>query len=197
MNEQEPLHYTEEDVKEFQRNVLNIARDNEPVLLDGFIVGKNPILEKLPSKFIMNEENMKVVADLVQLASEYDLMGLSANQVGIDAQLFVLKDWETYRAYINPRVVYESPELALGTESDVSFPGLSVKITRPYSIRVRYTDINGEIKTETLEGGTARLFQHEMTHMHGTYFWDDANFLNRNKAIKDWKNIQRKLKKYE
>jgi peptide deformylase len=66
-------------------------------------------------------------------------------------------------------------------------------VNRPYSIRVRYQNIHSETKTANLEGGPARLFQHEMSHMMCIPFWDNANFLNRSKAIKDWKQIKRRL----
>lgn len=135
----------------------------------------------------------KVIGELVRVCNNLSAVGLSAPQLGYNLQVFVIKNFTEYKAYINPRIVHESDELAQATEICLSFPGLAVKINRPYSIRVRYQNINGETKTENLEGGPARLFQHEMTHMNGKVFWDDANFFNRNKAIKDWKSIKRKL----
>lgn len=135
----------------------------------------------------------KVIDELVRVCNNLSAVGLSAPQLGYSLQVFVIKNFTEYKAYINPRIVHESDELAQATEICLSFPGLAVKINRPYSIRVRYQNINGETKTENLEGGPARLFQHEMTHMNGKVFWDDANFFNRNKAIKDWKSIKRKL----
>lgn len=159
------------------------------------IVGKSPYLEAPTVRVTDLALASVVVAEMVEVAKRYDAVSLSANQLGYDAAMFIIRNWESYNVYINPKIVYESPEMALGSETDVSFPGLSVKITRPFKIRVRYNDIEGAIQTASLEAGTARLFQHEMTHMNGTYFWDDANFFNRTKAIKDWKNIQRKLNK--
>ena len=159
------------------------------------ILGKSPLLETPPSKITDFSVIESVITEMVEFADKNKIVSLSANQLGFDYNVFIIKDWESYKPYCNARIVHESPELALGTETDASFPGLAVKITRPYKIRVRYNSSTGEVKSETLEGGTARLFQHEMTHMNGTYYWDDANFLNRNKAIKDWKAIERQLRK--
>jgi len=136
-----------------------------------------------------------IAATLSTFSKENNAMSLSASQIGHDIQMFVIKNWNEYKLFINPRIVYESPEIAQATETCLSFPGVAIKINRPYSIRVRYQDLNGITKTDTLEGGPARLFQHEMTHMQGKLFWEDANFLNRNKALKDWKAIKRKLSK--
>lgn len=145
--------------------------------------------------FSDREYVFKVAEELSALSKARNAMSLSAPQIGHNVQMFVIKNWTEFKLIINPRIVYESPEIAQATETCLSFPGLSVKVNRPYSIRVRYQSLDGNTKTEVLEGGPARLFQHEMTHMQGKLFWDDANFLNRNKAIKDWKSIKRKLSK--
>ena len=151
----------------------------------------------VPNKvdFSDREYITKVAEELVSVCKARDALSLSAPQINHNIQMFVIKDWTEYKIFINPKVVYESPELAQGSEACLSFPGLSVKINRSYSIRVRYQTINGDTKTENFDSAPARLFQHEMTHMQGKIFWDDANFLNRNKAIKDWKSIKRKLSK--
>ncbi len=140
-------------------------------------------------------KELNELAELLAVtAQKYDAVSLSAPQIGIDAAVFVMKDIP-YMVCVNPRVVHEFDEMAMGTEACASFPGLAVKVIRPYKIRVRYQTVVGDVMTVVLEGGPARLFQHEMTHMNGTLFWNDANFLNKNKAIKDWKLIKRKIKK--
>lgn len=160
------------------------------------IIGEK-INEILPKRVEWTEEEREllpqIINELIRVCTNLSAVGLSAPQLGYSMQVFVIKNYTEYKAYINPRIVHESDELAQATEICLSFPGLAVKINRPYSIRVRYQTINGETKTENLEGGPARLFQHEMTHMSGKVFWGDANFFNRNKAIKDWKSIKRKL----
>ena len=145
--------------------------------------------------FSDREYVFKVAEELSAFSKARNAMSLSAPQVGHNVQMFTIKNWTEFILFINPRIVYESPEIAQATETCLSFPGLAVKINRSYSIRVRFQDLNGNTKTDILEGGPARLFQHEMTHMQGKLFWEDANFLNRNKALKDWKAIKRKLSK--
>jgi peptide deformylase len=139
------------------------------------------------------EELSRIIDKLLAVCKERNAVGLSAPQLGYNVQVFVIKDFLEYSVYINPRIVHESDEMAQATEISLSFPGLAVKVNRPYSIRVRYQNIHGETKTANLEGGPARLFQHEMSHMMSVPFWDSANFLNRSKAIKDWKQIKRRL----
>ena len=151
--------------------------------------------QNVPEKvtFINPEELARIIDELIATCKERNAVGLSAPQLGYNQQVFVIKDFLEYSVFINPRIVYESDELAQATEISLSYPGLAVKVNRPYSIRVRYQTIQGETKTANLESGPARLFQHEMSHMVGKPFWESANFFNRNKAIKDWKSIKRKL----
>jgi len=159
------------------------------------IVGN--VYQYVPEKvtFVNHEELACIIDELITTCKERNAVGLSAPQLGYNQQVFVIKYFLEYSVYINPRVVHTSDELAQATEISLSYPGLAVKVNRPYSIRVRYQNVRGDTKTENLEGGPARLFLHEMSHMRNVPFWEDANFFNRSKAIKDWKSIKRKLSK--
>jgi len=159
------------------------------------IVGN--VYQSIPEKvqFDNLEYIARIIDELITTCKSHNAVGLSATQLGYNLQVFVIRNFTDYSVYINPRIVHTSNELAQATEISLSYPGLAVKVNRPYSIRVRYQTDNGTTKTETLEGGPARLFQHEMSHMRGKPYWENADFINRNKAIKDWKLIKRKLSK--
>jgi peptide deformylase len=137
----------------------------------------------------------EVVETVVNTAKKHNLPSLSATQLGLYSPVFVIKQGDSYEVFVNPRIVHVSDDMATATEYCASFPTLGVKISRPYTIRVRYQNMQGDVVTANLDKAKARLFQHEMTHINGTMYWDDANFLNRSKAIKDWKSIKRKLQK--
>lgn len=159
------------------------------------IVGDHPLLSNPPALFNFSDPIMdtsKLCNLLMKSIKDYNALGISANQLGINTQVFAIK-YNPYYICFNPRIVYESPELAMGTEGCLSYPGLAVKVARPYSIRARFQLPNGDTVTKNFEGGLARIFQHEMTHMRGHVFWKDANFLNKNKAVKDWKALERKI----
>lgn len=137
---------------------------------------------------------LKLQYTMINTCAHYRAMSLSAPLIDINTSVIVLKG-DPYLVLINPKIVSVSDELAIATESSPAYPGLSVKVTRPLSVRVRYKDIDGTTHTEKFSGGYSRLIQHEMCHIEGRPFWHDCNFLNRNKAIKDWKAIKRKLSK--
>ena len=76
-------------------------------------------------------------------------------------------------------------------EACVSFRGCSLNIKRPASIKVRYQLPSGEFMTETFTGLTARVIQHEMDHLNGVTMFDRASFLQREKAEKQLKKMDR------
>lgn len=162
------------------------------------IVGQHPILLTPPAPFDFNNPIMDPVELsqlLIKSIKDYNAIGISANQLGINAQVFAIK-YDPYYICFNPRIVHESPELAMGTEGCLSYPGLAVKVIRPYSIRVRFQTPSGATTTKNFEGGISRIFQHEMTHMRGEIFWQGANYFHKNKAIKDWKALERKINRH-
>ena len=57
----------------------------------------------------------------------------------------------------------------------MSVPGMRGDVERYRNITIEYNDIeNFEIKTETIEGFTAVIFQHEIDHLNGTLYIDKA-----------------------
>lgn len=124
--------------------------------------------------------------------------GLSANQVGWHVRMFVFgdpQDSDSITPVFNPKIVYYSDETEMGEEGCLSYPDLSVKVKRPYSIRARYQDLNGETHTQTMNGLTARIFQHETDHLNGILFTDRATRYHLERGQKDRKKIRRLRKR--
>jgi peptide deformylase len=97
-------------------------------------------------------------------------IGLSANQCGFKHRVFVMGAGEEYVAFFNPKVVSMSDEMALMDEGCLSYPLLSLKISRPKEIMVEYQDFNGELRNTKLVGISARCFLHELDHMNGIVY---------------------------
>jgi peptide deformylase len=72
-------------------------------------------------------------------------------------------------------------------EVSLTYPGLEVKIKRPQHCKVRFATPNGEIRTETYTGITARVFQHSMDFLDGEVFYQKANPIHREQALRRWK----------
>ena len=113
-------------------------------------------------------------------------IGLAANQVGIPYRVFAMRAAPENFVCINPRVVRPSEQEIVLEESSLTHPGLVVKVKRPQHVRVRFAIPNGDVRTETFTGISARIFQHELDHLNGIKFFDRANRYHRDQAMKKW-----------
>lgn len=109
-------------------------------------------------------------------------LGLSANQINVDAQVFVMRAFLNKTlgdtiTVINPVIKSVSKEMALDTEGCLSFPDVFLKVKRPYSCVVEFMTLNNEgtqaFKTEQeFMDIDARIFLHEYDHLQGIQFID-------------------------
>lgn len=121
---------------------------------------------------------------LVKFMYDKNGIGLAANQVGFLYNIFAMRGMPENFVCFNPRIVMPSAQNVLLEEGCVTFPGLLVKIKRPQHIKVRFQTPNGETRTETFTGITARVFQHEMDHLSGHEFFRRANPYHRHMFLK-------------
>jgi peptide deformylase len=126
------------------------------------------------------DELRKLVADMTATMNAAEGVGLAANQVGVDLQLFVFDcpdaDGNRVQGVVcNP--VIEVPEgkdrkLDEGDEGCLSLPGAFTKCIRPDWARVTGLDETGAEVTYEGTGLLARCLQHETDHTQGTVFGD-------------------------
>jgi len=118
---------------------------------------------------------------------DWNGIGLAANQVGVPYRVFAMRGSPENFVCFNPRIVQPSAENIILEEGCLSFPGLLVKVKRPKHIRVRFQTPNGDTRTETFIGMTARIFQHELDHLDGRLYFNRANKYHKEIAMKKWK----------
>jgi len=120
-------------------------------------------------------------------------IGLSANQVGLDAKLFIMGENESnISLIINPKVLQHTKDTLLELEGCLSFPNVYVKVTRPKEILVEYYDETLELKRTAVKGYTTKVFLHEWDHLHGITFKDRVSKLKWDMATKKAKKIKGK-----
>lgn len=155
----------------------------------------DPILRELPDEFDFETQNAQELADaLWAKCRELKGLGLSANQVGINAKVFVMGSDDNNRKNIfNPTIVSLSDNKSMATEGCLSLPGLWLNIRRPEEITISYRNIEGEYVVEQLAGLEARIALHEYDHMIGMIFLDRASKLKREMAIK---SLEKRAKRY-
>jgi peptide deformylase len=104
-----------------------------------------------------------VIAELLQVAYSSPMCaGLSANQIGIDARVIVIRnDYGQFDGYINPIMVKgEFPEEEV--EQCMSYPGKH-KMVEAFGV-MEMLHMGG---TTFLTGFRARVAQHELKHLDG------------------------------
>lgn len=125
-------------------------------------------------------------------------VGLSAVQVGIPLNVFVMGNWQdpdNIVGVFNPRIVDQSKEFTTEEEGCLTFPGLYVMVKRYDWIRARYTTQEGVTDTIKFGGMTSRIFQHEVDHCNGILFTSRANRYHLEKAKKQKAKLDKLRKK--
>ena len=139
----------------------------------------------------------RLVADMIETMHEAPGVGLAAPQVGVELRVAVVDatagmDPDAVRVLLNPRVV-DFAGVDTDTEGCLSIPDFTEKVTRPATVRIAATDLEGfpfEMDAEELE---ARAIQHELDHLDGVLFVDRLRGLRRQRA----RSFLRKLRASE
>ena len=128
--------------------------------------------------------------EMVEFMIANNGIGLSANQIGLDAKVFVMGDSvENSTMCINPTVLQYTEETVDDIEGCLSFPNVFVKIKRPKEILAEWYDENLEKQTVKIEGYSAKCYLHELDHLLGITFKDRASKLKWNMAAKKAKKL--------
>ena len=145
-----------------------------------------------------------ILRDMFETMDVSGGVGLSANQVGLDLRLFVIKltkGEETLRVVlINPELAGKSGSMT-DEEGCLSFPGLFVKVKRFSRIKMRALNEKGQPIELNAEGLFSKALQHELDHLDGIVFTDRLPLLSRlklrpvlMKMRRRWKNMdERKM----
>ena len=162
----------------------------------------HPALEKQVQPFDFDKLDAKdIEKQMLDIMTSNHGVGLAANQVDLDAQIFVMepKDLEGYEdgkpfAVINPKIEAVSEQRILGEEGCLSFPGLLLKVSRPTWIVGQWQNAKGETKEGKVDGYLAKCFQHEFDHLNGVCFVDRVSKLKLQLALKKLQKLRKKIR---
>ena len=120
---------------------------------------------------------------------KYGGIGLSANQVGLPFNMFVMGGHPQLEkgmkiTVFNPEIVDLSNETVVMKEGCLTFPFVFLSITRARKCTVKFEDENGEQKEAYFDGMFSRIFQHEYDHMLGRVFTEYASKMKLDLAYK-------------
>jgi peptide deformylase len=138
----------------------------------------------------------QIEQQMIDLMTAEGGIGLSANQVALDAQIFVIKphlleNKEPF-AVINPIIESLTPEVEILPEGCLSHPDLFLQVKRPRGLVAKYLDTDAKECIIELYDIDARCFLHEFDHLYGIEFVDRVSKLKlelaRKKQFKRIKN---------
>lgn len=158
----------------------------------------NEWLQKVVKPFDFEKlDAYSISQEMISLMLNEGGIGLSANQVALDAQIFVMKPMlledKTPLTIINPVIVQVTQDVDLMPEGCLSHPGLFMSIKRPKGIVVQYLDKSAKECTIELYDIDARCFLHEYDHLQGIEFTDRVSKIKLNMAKK---KAQKRNKKH-
>jgi peptide deformylase len=145
--------------------------------------GSNPVLHRPCTPVTEFDEGLRrLLLDMFASMAAADGVGLAANQIGVDARIFVIDcpdaDGEDVVGYVvNPTLTLpepldDEPADELAEEGCLSVPGPYAELPRAFRARVDGVDVRGEPVAIEATGMAARCLQHEMDHLEGTVYVD-------------------------
>jgi peptide deformylase len=140
-----------------------------------------------------------LVADM--FATMYDApgVGLAANQIGVDLQVFVIdcpdsENGSLVGHVVNPRLeaAGEDRELELDDEGCLSIPGPYTDVPRLKHVVVTGFDSSGAAVRLEGYGRAARCLQHETDHLAGHLYIDRLPAKQRRRIMREYEQLQQK-----
>ena len=142
--------------------ILNIVKEGDPVLRKEC----RPVGEITP-------RIIRLLDDMRETLIDANGAGLAAPQVGVLRRIAIVENEGEFIELINPEIIARE-----GVQNEIegclSVPDVWGITERPEKVTVRATDRNGKEFTATGEGLLARAFCHEIDHLSGKLFTDEA-----------------------
>jgi peptide deformylase len=139
----------------------------------------------------INEELIRLIHEMSVTMFVVQGIGLSAIQIGVPLQLFIVEPKLLGGAadddpvvFINPEITWRSDEKELRIESCVSLPEVEVRIRRSSKVKVEASSLSNARFEMELEDEAARVIQHEYDHLAGKTIYDYANRSKKKRILK-------------
>jgi len=176
--------------------ILKIAKMGHPVLAQKAQAVAHPGAPEI----------RRLVSDMVETMIDANGAGLAAPQVHVPLRVVVfqapdarsdpgLSEAERFdhtaplTVLVNPEIEIMAPDMEGGWEGCLSVPGLRGFVERPFHIRYRGFDLEGNPVARTAKGFHARVVQHECDHLDGILYPSRMNDLGKlifESEVKHW-----------
>lgn len=133
---------------------------------------------------------LRLVDDMFIALEESELgIAIAAPQIGVQKQVFAWDLDGERQAIFNPEIVESDGEWVYD-EGCLSIPGLYVEMVRPKTVLMRGIDTEGNVVEREADELEARMYQHELDHLHGVLMFDRMQPEQRKQALAEYKRIQ-------
>ena len=171
--------------------------DNSYMALLNVLNYPDPRLHKVAKPVATVDARVKkIVADMAETMYEAPGVGLAATQVDIHERIVVIDvsdDQNELMVFINPEIIWASPEKKTWREGCLSVPEFYDEVERPAQVRVKALDIDGKEFEVDADGLLAVCLQHELDHLQGKVFVEYLSLLKRNRISQKMKKRSKEL----
>lgn len=145
----------------------------------------------------VDDEVVEIVRNMFNTMRNANGVGLAANQVNLDKQIFVIdisvvEGYEHIKpiAMINPIIVTKSDEKVIMDEGCLSLPTLRANVERAKNIKVKYLSTAENEEEIEADEFFARVILHEYDHLIGKMIPDRVSEIEKKKMALLLKRIQ-------
>tara|TARA_B100000579_G_C22784560_1_gene831189 strand:+ start:883 stop:1428 length:546 start_codon:yes stop_codon:yes gene_type:complete len=161
----------------------------------------NPILNR-KCKAVKNFSNIESIIDnMFDTMYEAEGIGLAANQVGLDMNIFIIDvthtdEVEDTHVFVNSKILSTHGEKKYFQEGCLSLPGIALDVERPENILLQYQTIDKKWHKNEFSGLLSRAIQHEMDHLNGVFIVDRVSEVEKIKYKNQLKILELDSKKH-
>jgi peptide deformylase len=179
------------------RDSLIALLDNSDMALLNVLCYPDPRLHQVAKPVERVDARIKkIVADMAETMYDAPGVGLAATQVDIHERIVVIDvsdDQNDLMVFINPQIVWSSPEKKFWREGCLSVPEFYDEVERPAQVRVRALDLDGKEFELEADGLLAVCLQHELDHLQGKVFVEYLSALKRGRISQKMKKRAKEL----
>ena len=148
------------------------------------LVFPDPRLRTLAEPIMDFDDSLKKLSeDMLETMYEGSGIGLAATQVNVHKRIIVVDISEEKNSpliLVNPTLKkIINPEKKSYSEGCLSVPGFYEELSRPSSVEINASDINGDEVNIVTEGLLSVVIQHEMDHLDGKMMVDFISNIKR------------------
>jgi peptide deformylase len=134
---------------------------------------------------VNSAETREIIATLRATLASTEGVGIAAPQISISKQIMIVASRPTARypnapfmpatVMINPSFQALSEHKEKGWEGCLSVPSIRALVPRYTAIKISYLDEQDRSQSAEFHDFLARVFQHELDHLHGKVFLDSVD----------------------